>query len=181
MQFCFNWRTVTLQCCDGLCHGSAWIGHRCTLSPSHLPPHPAPLGCPRAPALGALLLAWDSHWLSLSHMVIYMFQRYSLKSSAFSHWVQQSVLYIRVSMQTVLNFGTYLMQSRRDVVSRVGGMDEVVRSEGGELVRRLWQREQMGPALPPSQVSLLSHILPFPYNCSLPCAPGTCSPQKLLR
>ena len=46
MRFYFNWRTVTLHYCDGLCHGSAWIGHRCTLSPSHLPPHPTPLGCP---------------------------------------------------------------------------------------------------------------------------------------
>ena len=83
-------------------------------------------------------------------------------------------------MQTVLNVGTCLMQSRRDV-GRVGGTDEVVRSEGGELVRRLWHREQTGPALPPSRVSLLSHILPFPYKHSLPCAPEACSPQKLLR
>ena len=63
----------------------------------------------------------------------------------------QGILYIRVSMQTVLNVGTCLMQSRRDV-GRVGGTDEVVRSEGGELVRRLWHRGQTGPALPPSRV-----------------------------
>ena len=49
--------------------------------PSHLPPYPIPLGCPRPPALGALLHALNSHWSSVLHMVIYTFQCYSLKSS----------------------------------------------------------------------------------------------------
>ena len=31
-------------------------------APSHLPPHPIPLGCPRALALGALLHASNLHW-----------------------------------------------------------------------------------------------------------------------
>ena len=50
-------------------------------SPSHLPPHSIPLGCPRAPALNALLHASNLHWSSISYMVIYMFQRCFLKSS----------------------------------------------------------------------------------------------------
>ena len=49
-------------------------------SPSHLPPHSIPLGCPRAPALGALLHASNMLWSSILHMVMYMFQCYSLKS-----------------------------------------------------------------------------------------------------
>ena len=48
---------------------------------SHFSPHPIPLGCPRAPALGALLHASNLPWSSILHMVIYMFQCYSLKSS----------------------------------------------------------------------------------------------------
>ena len=44
-------------------------------------PHPIPLGCPRALALSALLHALNLHWFSILHMVIYMFQCYSLKSS----------------------------------------------------------------------------------------------------
>ena len=48
---------------------------------SHLPPHSIPLGCPRAPALGAQLHASNLHWASILHMVMYMFQCYSLKSS----------------------------------------------------------------------------------------------------
>ena len=32
---------------------------------SHLPPHPIPMGCPRAPALGALLHALNLHWSSI--------------------------------------------------------------------------------------------------------------------
>ena len=49
--------------------------------PSHLPPHPIPLGCPSALALSAPFHAWNLDWSSISHMVIYMFQCYPLKSS----------------------------------------------------------------------------------------------------
>ena len=49
--------------------------------PSCLPPHPIPLGCPRAPALSALLKALNLHWSSVLHMVIHIFPCYCLKSS----------------------------------------------------------------------------------------------------
>ena len=41
-------------------------------------PHPIPLGCPGAPALSALLHAWNLHWSSI---FTYTFQCYSVKSS----------------------------------------------------------------------------------------------------
>ena len=47
---------------------------------SHFLPY-IPLGCPRAPALGALLHASNLCWSSISYMVIYMVQCYSLISS----------------------------------------------------------------------------------------------------
>ena len=50
-------------------------------TPSHLLPHPIPLGCPRALALGALLHTSNLRWPSILHMVTYTFQCYSLKSS----------------------------------------------------------------------------------------------------
>ena len=49
--------------------------------PSHLPPNLIPQGHPSAPALRALSHASNLDWQSISHMVIYMFQCYSLKSS----------------------------------------------------------------------------------------------------
>ena len=49
-------------------------------TPSQPHPHPIPLGCPRAPALNALLHVLNFHWSSILHMVIYMFQCYYLKS-----------------------------------------------------------------------------------------------------
>ena len=58
-----------------------WSPHP-ILNPLPLPPHPIPLGCPGAPqALSALLHALNLDWSSVSHMVIYMFQCYSLKPS----------------------------------------------------------------------------------------------------
>ena len=49
--------------------------------PSHLPLHPIPQGHPSAPALSTLSHALNLDWWSISHMIIYMFQCYSLKSS----------------------------------------------------------------------------------------------------
>ena len=82
----FNWRLITLQYWGGFCHTSTWISHRCTCVPhtelpSQHPPHCIPLSFPRAPALSALFHAPNLHWSSILHMVIYMFQSYSLKSS----------------------------------------------------------------------------------------------------
>ena len=63
-----------------------WICHGCTRVPHpeppfHLPPHPIPLGLPSAPALSTLSHALNLNWRSVSHMIIYMFQCYSLRSS----------------------------------------------------------------------------------------------------
>ena len=48
--------------------------------PSHLPPQPIPQGHPSAPALSTLSHSLNLDWRSISHMIIYMFQCYSLKS-----------------------------------------------------------------------------------------------------
>ena len=48
---------------------------------SYLPPLPVPQGHPSAPALSTLSHALNLDWRSISHMIIYMFQCYSLKSS----------------------------------------------------------------------------------------------------
>ena len=66
------------------CH--CWISHGCTCVPhpepaSHLPPHPIPLGHPRAPAMSTLSHASNRDWQSVSHMIRHMLQCYSLKSS----------------------------------------------------------------------------------------------------
>ena len=84
--FFFNWRLITLQYCSGFCHTFTRISYRCTCVPhpellSHLPPHPISEGRPSAPALSTLFHASNLDWRSISHMVIYMFQCQSLKSS----------------------------------------------------------------------------------------------------
>ena len=82
----FNWRLITLQYCIGFAihqHESTMGVHVFPIlnPPSHLPPHPIPLGHPSAPALSILYHASNLDWQFVSHMIIYMFQRYSLKSS----------------------------------------------------------------------------------------------------
>ena len=81
-----NWRLITLQYCGGFCHTLTWISHGSTCvphpeTPSHLPLHPIHLVCPSAPVLSALFHASNLDCSSVSHMIIYMFQCYSLKSS----------------------------------------------------------------------------------------------------
>ena len=68
------------------CHTSAWICHGCTSvpcpePPSHLLPHPFPLGHPSAPAPNTLYHALNLDWRFISHMILYMFQCHSPKSS----------------------------------------------------------------------------------------------------
>ena len=46
-----SWRLITLQYCSGFCHTLTWTSHGFTCiphpdPPSHLPPHPIPLGLP---------------------------------------------------------------------------------------------------------------------------------------
>ena len=82
----FSQRLITLHYCSGFCHTLIWISHGFTCVPhpeplSHLPPHPIPLGHPNAPALRTLSHASNLDWWSVSHMIIYMFQCYSLKLS----------------------------------------------------------------------------------------------------
>ena len=85
--FNFNWRQITLQYCGGFCHTFTWISHGYTCvthpdPPSHLPSHPIPQGHPSVPpSLNTLSHASNLDWQSISHMIIYMFQCYSLKKS----------------------------------------------------------------------------------------------------
>ena len=74
-----------------------WISHGCTcvphsVPPSHLPPHPIPLGHPSAPALSTPSHALNLDWRSLSHMIMYMFQCYSLRVLWTSSRFNQSIL-----------------------------------------------------------------------------------------
>ena len=65
---------------------------------SHFPPHPIPLGCPRALALSALLHASNLHWSSyFTYGNMHVSLLFSEITLAFSHLVQKSVLYICVS------------------------------------------------------------------------------------
>ena len=59
-----------------------WV-YTCSPSwtPLHLFPYPIPQSCPRETVLSALFHTSNLDWWSLSHMVIYMFQCCSLKSS----------------------------------------------------------------------------------------------------
>ena len=70
----------------GFRHTSAWLSHVCTCVPHHellsyLPPYSTPQGSPLVSALNAPLHASNVPRSSILHMVIYMFQSYSLKSS----------------------------------------------------------------------------------------------------
>ena len=84
--FYFNWRLITLKHCGGFCHTFTWIIHGCTCVPhpepsSHLPPNTIPPDHPGTPTLSTLSHASNLDWWYISHMIIYIFQCCSLKSS----------------------------------------------------------------------------------------------------
>ena len=83
----FNWRLITLQYCSGF----AIYQHESTMGvhvfpilnppPTSLPPYTIPLGHPSALAPSTLSHATNLDWWFVSHMIIYMFQCDSPKSS----------------------------------------------------------------------------------------------------
>ena len=67
-------------------HTLTWICHECTCiphpePPSCLPPLPIPLGHPSAPAPSTLSHTSNLDWRSVSHVIMYMIQCCSLRSS----------------------------------------------------------------------------------------------------
>ena len=111
----FNWRLITIL--YWVCHTLTWIRHGCMCvphpePPSHLPSHPIPLGHPRATAPSSLYHASNLDWQFVSHMIIYMFQCHSPKSSHPRPLTQsqKTVLYICVSfavLHTELSFPSF--------------------------------------------------------------------------
>ena len=97
------------------CHTLTWICHGCTCvpppePPSHIPPHPIPLGHPSAPAPSALYRASKLDWWFVPHVIIYMFQCHSPISSCprpLPQSPKKTVLYICVSF-AVLHTGLSL-------------------------------------------------------------------------
>ena len=82
----FFWRLDYFTILYWFCHALTWICHGCTCvphhePPSHLPSHPILLDHPSAPAPSTLYHASNLDWRSISHMIIYMFQCHSPKSS----------------------------------------------------------------------------------------------------
>ena len=96
-----TWRVIVLQYCVGFCHKSTCISHRYTYIQSllNLPPHLTSLGCHRALGLSSLCHTANSHWLSVLHMVIYMFQCCPFISEKFWKWYWVIViLFLQISL-----------------------------------------------------------------------------------
>ena len=81
----FNWKLITLQyCIDFALHQrESTMGVHTFLILNLLPlhPHTIPLGHPSAPAPSILYHASNLDWQFISHMILYMFQCHSPKSS----------------------------------------------------------------------------------------------------
>ena len=100
----FIWRLITLQYSSGFCHILTWISHGCTCvphpgPPSHLPPHPIPLGHPSAPALRTCFMhpTWTGDLFHIWYYTGFSAILSDHPTLAFSHRVQKSVLYICAS------------------------------------------------------------------------------------
>ena len=81
-----SWRLITLQYCSGFCHTLTWISHGFTcVSPSQsslLPPSsPHPSESFQYTRLKHLSHASNLDWWSVSPLIVYLFQCYSLWTS----------------------------------------------------------------------------------------------------
>ena len=81
-----SWRLITLQDCSGFYHTLTWISHGFTCvphpePPSHLFPHPIPLGSSQCTSPKHLSHASNLDWRSVSQLIMYMLWSCSLRSS----------------------------------------------------------------------------------------------------
>src|SRR5574337_1197371 len=86
-------RSVTRPCIVGKRPPGSKYRSTSGLSPrehleTYLPPHPIPLGCPRAPTLSALFYALNLDWSSISHTCLNAILS-NHPTLAFSHRVQK--------------------------------------------------------------------------------------------
>ena len=102
---CINWRIIALQCCVGFWRVSTWFNHRyigIRMFPpswSSVPSYPTPLGCHRAQGWASCVV-YQIPTVCLFHMVLYMFQCYSvnLPYSLLPLCIHKCVLYVSVSV-----------------------------------------------------------------------------------
>ena len=104
-------RLITLQYYSVFCHILTWISHGFTCvphpePPSHLPPHPIPLGHPGTPAPSTCLMhpTWTGDLFHTWQYTCFDAVLSDHLTLAFSHRVQKYVLYICVSF-SVLHIG----------------------------------------------------------------------------
>ena len=109
-----SWRLITLQYCSVFCHTLTRISHGFTCisyphPPSHLPLHPIPLGLPSAPGLSTCIMhpAWAGDLFHPRQYTCFDAVLSKHPTLAFSHRVQNSVLYICVCF-SVLHIGLSL-------------------------------------------------------------------------
>ena len=80
-----SWRLITLQYCSGFCHTLTWISHGFTCVPlpdpsSDFPLHPDPSGSSQCTRPEHLSHASNLVWWSVSPLLAYLFQCYSLRT-----------------------------------------------------------------------------------------------------
>ena len=81
---CISWRLITLQHCSGFCHTLTWISHELWSSfwsplPPPSPSHPS--GSSHCTSPEHLSHASNLGWWSVSPLIVYLFQYYSLRTS----------------------------------------------------------------------------------------------------
>ena len=114
-----------------------------------LPHHSTPLGCHREPDLSSLHHRANSHWLSILHTVIRMFQCYSLNSS---HPLLPSLCPQLCSLCLhLVDLLWFNLNSERSLAS----VDEAEKEEGSLLVARTQRRD--GREIIPEVVEVLGH------------------------
>ena len=99
----FNWIIIALQCCVGFCHTSTWISHRYKDVPSPREPHFPALPShssrlPQSTSLSSLSHIANFYWLSILHIIMYMFSCYSVHPTLFFSALSTSMFSMSVSL-----------------------------------------------------------------------------------
>ena len=133
-------------------HESAISIHMSPRSWTSLPHHSTPRGCHREPDLSSLHHRANSHWLSILHMVICIFQCYSLNSShPLLPSLSPQLCSLCLHPIALLWFNLNSEKSERSSAS----VEEAEKEEGSLLVARAQRRD--GREIIPDAVEVLGH------------------------
>ena len=160
----FNWRLITLQYCCVFCHTLTWISHGCTcvpiLNPLPPPSPPHPSGSSQCTSPEHPVSCIKPGLAIHSHMIIYVFQCHSPKSSHPCPLPQSPKDCFKHFWKYMLSSSTCHLNLLSSVSVMSVFLDNVYHTK--YLIQSIWSEGEMRVPLKPWKENSWAYLRPQP-------------------